>query len=275
MIACTSRAAEERLLGIPFASGRNESSTPAAMVAAAKISGSRSAAPAIRPELRAPGIASGGGGTACLAPARQPADRHQRQQAGGGRHRRGRGGQVVSGEPDPGRQRDNGRDAGDDAEQAEPLTAPSGRQQLGGERAGGHAAQAEAEPAHHADAYHDGLGLACEHGQGRRAEQHGSGREHHPVAEPPDRCRGHGLGRHGAEQQGPGDQPGSGAAGAGRRRQHRHHRQQQEEAGERRELGQERGGQRHAEEPGRNRGTRLRLRQGAHSTHGRTQPARW
>ena len=44
------------MLGIPFASGRNESSTPAAMVAAAKISGSRSAAPAIRPELRAPGI---------------------------------------------------------------------------------------------------------------------------------------------------------------------------------------------------------------------------
>ena len=39
MIAWTSRAAEERLLGIPFASGRNESSTPAAMVAAAKISG--------------------------------------------------------------------------------------------------------------------------------------------------------------------------------------------------------------------------------------------
>jgi hypothetical protein len=57
VIACTSRAAEDRLLGIPFASGRNESRTPAAMVAAAKISGSRNAAPAIRPELRTPGIA--------------------------------------------------------------------------------------------------------------------------------------------------------------------------------------------------------------------------
>src|SRR3984957_1296678 len=56
MIACTSRAAAVRLLGIPFASGRNESSTPAAMVAAAKISGSRSAAPAIRREPRAPGM---------------------------------------------------------------------------------------------------------------------------------------------------------------------------------------------------------------------------
>jgi GntR family transcriptional regulator / MocR family aminotransferase len=42
--ADTSRAAEERLLGAPFASGRNESSTPAAMVQAARISGSRSAA---------------------------------------------------------------------------------------------------------------------------------------------------------------------------------------------------------------------------------------
>jgi hypothetical protein len=173
----------------------------------------------------------------------------------------------------PRRQRDNGRDAGDQAEQAESLTAPSGRQQRGGERAGGHAAQAEADPAHQADAHHDGLRLACEHGQGRRAKQDGSGREHHPVAEPPDRRCGHGLGRHGAEQQGPGDQPGTGAADAGRRRQHRHHRQQQEEAGERRELGQERSGQRHAEEPRRNRGIRLRLRQGAHNTHVRSQPA--
>jgi hypothetical protein len=245
------------------------------MVAAAKISGQPQRGARHPPGAAGARHLSDAGGTPCLAPARQPANRRQRQQAGSGRHRRGRGGQVVSGEPDSGRQRDNCRDAGDEAEQAKPLTAPSGRQQLGGERAGHHAAQAEAEPAHQADAHHDGLGLACEHGQGRRAEQHGSGREHHPVAEPPDRCCGHGLGSHGAEQQEPGDQPGSGAAGAGRRRQHRHYRQQQEEAGERGELGQERGCQRHTEEPGWARGTRLRLRQGAHSTHARSQPACW
>jgi hypothetical protein len=172
---------------------------------------------------------------------------------------------VVSGEPDPGRQRDYRRDAGDDAEQAETFAASFGGKELGGERAGDHTGQAEAEPAHHADAHHDGLGFGYEHGQGRRAEQHHSGREHRPVTEPPDRGGSHGLGRHGAEQQGPGDQPGTGAAGAGRRRQHRHHGQQQEEAGERGEFGQERDGQRHAEEPGLNRCTRLGLRQGAHS----------
>ena len=245
------------------------------MVAAAKISGSRSAAPAIRPELRAPGIR--------LARAVRRASRppgSQRIATSGSRPAVAAIAAAAAARWCPASQTPAGsatigRDAGDEAEQAEPLTAPSGRQQLGGERAGDHAAQAEAEPAHQADAHHDGLGLAGEHGQGRRAEQHGSGREHHPVAEPPDRCRGHGLGRHGAEQQGPGDQPGSGAAGAGRRRQHRHHRQQQEEAGERGELGQERDCQRHAEEPGRDRGTRLRLRQGAHSTHARSQPARW
>src|SRR6185437_819160 len=98
MIACTSRADEERLLGIPFASGRNESSTPAAMVAAAKISGSRSAGAVIR---------------------------------------------LVPREPDPGRQRDDGRDAGDDTEQAESFAPPLGRQQPGGERTGGDTAQAE------------------------------------------------------------------------------------------------------------------------------------
>src|SRR5450755_2680617 len=125
MIAWTSRAAEARLLGTPFAIGRNESSTPAAMVAAAKISGSRSAAPTIRPELRPPGIRLA---RAVCRAWRPP-----------GRQRRRGGGQVVSREPDPGRQRDYGRDAGDDAEQAEPFAAPSGRQQLGGERAGGHA----------------------------------------------------------------------------------------------------------------------------------------
>ena len=59
---------------------------------------------------------------------------------------------MVSGEPDSGRQRDYGRDTGDDPEQAEPFAAPFGRQQLGGERAGDHAAQAEAEPAHQAAA---------------------------------------------------------------------------------------------------------------------------
>ena len=138
---------------------------------------------------------------------------------------------MVPGEPDSARQRDDGRDSGDDAEQAEPFAAPSGRQQLRGERAGSHAAQAEAEPAHEADPHHDRLGLAREQRQGLPAEQHGPGREHRPVAEPADRRGGRGLGRDGAEQQGPGHQPGARTADPGRRRQHRHHRQQQEEAG--------------------------------------------
>jgi hypothetical protein len=43
----------------------------------------------------------------------------------------------LAGEPDPGRQRDYRRDAGDDAEQAEPFAAPFGGKELGRERAGG------------------------------------------------------------------------------------------------------------------------------------------
>ena len=73
---------------------------------------------------------------------------------------------MVSGQPDPGRQRDRGGDTRDDAEQAEPFAAPSGRQQPGGERTGGHAGQPEPEAAHKADAHHDGLGFAREQGQG-------------------------------------------------------------------------------------------------------------
>jgi hypothetical protein len=213
------------------------------------------------------GHPAGAAGTAYLAVGRQPADHHYRYQASNGRHGRGDAGQVVSGEPDPGGQRDYGRNAGDEAEQAEPLAAAPGRQQFRGERAGDHAAQAEAEPAHQADAHHDGLGLAHQHGQGRRAEQQRADRKHWPVAESPDRCCRGRLGNYGAEQQRPGGDPSAGAAGAGCRRQHRHHRQQQEEASQRGELGQERGCQRRAEEPVRGGGIRLRLRQGAHSSN--------
>jgi len=152
------------------------------MVQAAKISGSRSAAPGALRVRAAGGVRWG--------PPRL-------------------GGQVVPGEPDPGRQREHGRDAGNDAEQSEPFAAPSGRKQRGGERADGDAAQAETEPAHETDNHHDGLGLAREQGQGRRPEQHRSGREHRPVAEPSDPGRRGCLRGHRAEQQGPGDQPGA------------------------------------------------------------------
>ena len=114
------------MLDTPFASGRNESSTPAAMVQAAKISGSRSAAPGARRPARV-----GRGGAVRLAAARPGSQRivDQRQQAGRRRDRRYRRAQVVPGEPDPGRQRDHGRDAGDEAEQAEPFAAPLGGKQ--------------------------------------------------------------------------------------------------------------------------------------------------
>ncbi len=178
------------------------------MVAAAKISGSRRAAPATRLLLRPDGIRPV---RAVRGASRSPGS--QRIAASGSRPAAAAIAAAAAARWCPASQIPAGSATmagtpADDAEQAKPLAAPFGGQQLGGERAGGHAAQAEAEAANQADAHHDGLGLAHDESQGRRAEQHRPGREHQPVAEPPDRRRGHGLGRHGAEQQGPGEQPG-------------------------------------------------------------------
>ena len=190
-----------------------------------------------------------------------------RSQSGRRRQDRGRGAQLVPGQPDAGGQREHGRHPGDDAEQAESLAAPVGRKQGGGERAGGDTAQAEADAPDKADAGHHGLRLARqEQHQGRGAEQHRARPEHGAVAEPPDDRRRSDLGDDRAEQEGAGDQPGARAARAGRGGEHRHDGQQQEEAQQRRELGQERQRQRRGDEPrpGGWPGAGLGVRQSAH-----------
>jgi hypothetical protein len=77
-----------------------------------------------QPERAAPGchpaVARLRAGTA----ARQPAQGRQRGQAGDRGNGNGRRRLMVTGQPDAGRQGDDRRDAGDDAEQAESLAYP-------------------------------------------------------------------------------------------------------------------------------------------------------